>query len=108
MEIEFLYFSGCPSYERALELLKEAMAQEGISEEIRIYRIDTEEEAQKHRFIGSPTIRINGKDIDPNVPPDTPYRATCRIYRTEEGKFSPLPPYGLILQALRGAKEKGR
>ena len=108
MEIEFLYFSGCPSYERALELLKEGMAQEGISEEIRIYRIDTDEEAEKHRFIGSPTIRINGKDIDPHVPPDTPYRATCRIYRIAEGKFSPLPPLDWILHALREAKNQRR
>ncbi|MHA2610219.1 MAG: DF family (seleno)protein [bacterium JZ-2024 1] len=106
MEIEFLYFSGCPSYEKALELLKEAMAQEGISEEIHIYRIDTDEEAERYRFIGSPTIRINGLDIDPNVPPDTPYRATCRIYRTEDGKFTPLPPAGLILQAIRKAKKQ--
>lgn len=105
MKIEFLYFPDCPSHERALQLLQEVLEEEGVSDPIQIYCVETEEQVQLHRFVGSPTIRINGQDIDPRLAPATPYRLTCRLYLHEDSRPSPLPSRGMIQTAVRRALE---
>ena len=106
MNIEFLYFEGCPSHEKALERLQMVMAEEKIQAPITILKVETDEQAQTWQFTGSPTIRVNGNDIDP-LPEGTPYNLTCRIYRwEEEGKISPVPSSTMIRQAFQ--REKNR
>lgn len=102
MNIEFLYFEDCPSHDKALERLHEIMHQEGIDANIEIIKVETDEQAQKWRFIGSPTIRINDKDID-LVPEDTQYMLSCRIYHWDDGRISPLPSPDMIRNALHKA-----
>ncbi|NOZ72526.1 MAG: DUF2703 domain-containing protein [Chloroflexi bacterium] len=102
MQIQFLYYEDCPSHEQALARLKQALAELGIKASIEIIKIETEEQAQQWHFIGSPTILVEGKDIDP-PPPTTPPALTCRTYRREDGRFSPLPSPQLIRQALTRA-----
>lgn len=99
MRIELLYYPECPSHERALELIQQVLAEEGQHAEIEVIRIDTQEQAQAHRFIGSPTIRINGHEIQPQ--PNLPYRLTCRTFVHEDGRLSPLPSLATIKQAIR-------
>ncbi|GBC92174.1 hypothetical protein HRbin15_00638 [bacterium HR15] len=103
MRIELLYYPECPSHERALELLQEALRMEGIDAPVEIIRIDTQAQAEAHRFIGSPTIRIEGIEVDPH--PELPYRLTCRTFIHEDGRLSPLPSLTMIRQAIRQAKE---
>jgi len=104
LEVQFLYSEDCPSHEDALERLRRVMAEEGVEVDIDVRKIETDEQAEKFRFLGSPTILINGRDIDP---PDKPhYALTCRAYRTEDGRISPLPPEALIRSALRLALGK--
>lgn len=97
--VEFLYWEDCPSHERALELLKEAMCEEDIRAEFYLYRLESDPEAEEVGFPGSPTIRVDGADIDPA--PDTPIGLSCRAYRLDAGRISPLPPKEKIVQALR-------
>ena len=101
IEIEFLYSDDCPSHERALELLEQAIQEEGVQPRIEIRRVETEEEAEEYDFPGSPTIRVNGVDIDPEATP--PIGLSCRAYRLETGRISPLPPKDKIVSALRQA-----
>jgi len=89
MRVQLFYYPDCPSHERALELVRDALAAEGVDADVEVIRIETEEEAERHRFIGSPTIRINGVEVDPQ--PHLPYRLTCRTFRQEDGRLSPLP-----------------
>lgn len=104
MDIRFLYSEDCPSHEEALERLRRVMAEEGVEAQIEVREVETNEQAEKFRFLGSPTILINGRDIDP---PDKPhYALTCRAYRTEDGRISPLPSEALIRKALRSALGK--
>ncbi|RMF29195.1 MAG: DUF2703 domain-containing protein [Chloroflexi bacterium] len=103
MNIHFLYYEECPSHEKALERLRQVMAEEGIQAEIEIIKVETEEQAQRWRFVGSPTILINGQDIDP-PPSDAYYALTCRAYRLEDGRISPLPSTAMIRRALRAAR----
>lgn len=101
IQIEFLYWEDCPSHARALQLLKDVLAQEGVQADIQMLEVNTDEEAEKLRFPGSPTIRINGADIDDN--PAVPVGLSCRTYRQEDGKLSPLPSRDMILWAIRKA-----
>ena len=99
MRVSFLYYEECPSHDVALERLREVMAEEGISREVEVYKVETEDQARELRFVGSPTIRVDGQDIDP--PSDSPYVLTCRAYRLEDDRISPLPSRDMIRRALR-------
>lgn len=99
MRIELLYYPECPSHERALELIHEALAQEGATAEVEVIRIDTQEQAEQRRFIGSPTIRIDGRELQPQ--PHLPYRLTCRAFLHEDGRLSPLPSLSMLREAIR-------
>ena len=90
MTIEILYFNGCPNHDSALERLRQAAKRLGIDPEMRMVLVDTPEAALEHRFVGSPTIRVNGTDIDPAVREQTSYGLTCRRY-PGDGAFAPPP-----------------
>src|SRR5207245_8775411 len=79
------YFDGCPNHEALLPRLRELLADGGISSEIDLQRITDDEAAQRERFLGSPTVRINGRDIEPNADQRTDYGMKCRLYRTPAG-----------------------
>jgi hypothetical protein len=101
IEITFLYFEGCPSHEPALARLREVMVEEGVDAPIEMIRVETEEEAERFQFFGSPTIRVNGRDI---VPPTEQRPAlSCRVYELAEGRISPLPSKEMIRRGLRSA-----
>ena len=102
MRVSFLFYEDCPSHELALERLREVLVEEGISTDVEVVKVETEEQAQQLRFVGSPTILINGQDIDP-PPPDSRYGLTCRAYRLEDGRISPLPSRGMIRRAIDAA-----
>jgi hypothetical protein len=101
MKITFLYFEDCPSHDAALERLRQVLAEEGMQADIEVIRVETEEQAEHLHFFGSPTIRIDGQDIDP-PPPDVRFALTCRAYYLADGRISPLPSVEMIRRALRG------
>lgn len=88
--IEFLFWEGCPSHERALSDLTALLDEFQIArDQLRVIEVMTADDAEREHFIGSPTIRINGKDIvDPG---ETPYGLDCRVYFRRDGRASPLP-----------------
>lgn len=105
MRIELLYYPECPSHERALELIQQALRDEGQQAEINIIRIETQEQADAYHFIGSPTIRINGRELQPQ--PNLPYRLTCRTFVHEDGRLSPVPSLTMLREAIRQATSGG-
>lgn len=100
MKVTFLYYEECPSHDVALDRLRQVMAEQGVHAEIEIIKVETDEQAQRLRFVGSPTILINGRDIDP-PPADAYYALTCRAYRLEDDCISPLPSHDMIRRALK-------
>ncbi len=99
MRVSFLYYEECPSHDLALERLREVMGEKSIpGGEVEVIKVESEEQARELRFIGSPTIRVDGQDIDP--PSDSHYALTCRAYRLEDGRISPLPSKDMIRRAL--------
>jgi hypothetical protein len=101
--VEFLWWRECPSWERALDMLREQMDAAGLDRDsIESREIDTEEAAEREEFVGSPTIRVDGRDVQP-PPEDDPAGLVCRVYRRRDGRASPLPDAGEVREALRAA-----
>ena len=105
MRIEILYFDGCPNHEQLLEHLPRLLAREGIDAEITLHAVRDAEHAQRERFLGSPTIRVGGRDIDPGATDRADYGLKCRIYQMTNG-LSGLPPDEWILNALADHEER--
>ncbi len=102
--VEFLWWEGCPSHERALADLHAAMAREGLDpESVQTREIDTDRAAHAETFVGSPTIRIDGRDVQPPVD-DAHVALTCRVYRLRDGRYSPTPDPDDVRDALRAAR----
>ena len=99
MKVELLYFDGCPSYESLLPRLRELLASEGIGRDVELVRVETPDAAEEQRFLGSPTVRIDGEDVDPGAAERDAYGLKCRLYRTPGGQ-SPVPPDDWIRAAL--------
>lgn len=104
MHIQLLYFDGCPSHTAALERLHRVLAELGLDLPVQVIAVETDAAAQQWQFHGSPTIRINGHDIDA-LPAATPYALACRAYRHPDGRITPLPSIDLIRTALLHALE---
>lgn len=101
MKVELLYFEGCPSYEALLPELRDWLAEEEVSEEIQLRRVESIEEAERERFLGSPTVRVDGEDVDPGAAAREDFGLKCRLYRTPAG-LKPTPPADWVRAALRG------
>ena len=95
-----LWWQGCPSWPRALEDLRAALAEAGLDpDEVEVTEITSELEAEEARFVGSPTIRIDGQDVQPPEA-DEPLGLTCRIYHLRDGRVSPTPDPADLREAL--------
>jgi hypothetical protein len=106
--VEFLWWEQCPSWERALAQLRGAMIELGLDpDSVEVVRMDTDEQAREREFIGSPTIRIDGRDVQPPGP-DEAAGLACRVYRHRDGRISPLPDPADVADALRAAIGEGR
>jgi hypothetical protein len=99
MTLEILYFDGCPNHERLLEHLPRLLEHAGVDAKIVLHNVPDDEHAQRERFLGSPTIRVDGRDIDPDAAHREDYGLKCRMYQTAAG-LTGLPPDEWILDAL--------
>ncbi len=99
VRIELLYWRECPSYPEAQRLLEDVLTARGIDQPIDVREVTSEEEAARERFPGSPTIRIDGRDIDP-AGASTPPALTCRIYHLPDGRVAPVPTREQLEEAL--------
>lgn len=99
-DIQLLWWRGCPSWERALTMLREVMTARGLNEErLEVIEIEDEAAAERLGFPGSPTILVGGEDIQPPGP-EQAIGLTCRVYRRRDGRVSPLPDPEDLTDAL--------
>ena len=96
MKVELLWWDGCPSYPEARELLEEVLAGRA---EVELREVRSDEEAEALGFPGSPTIRIDGRDVDPAGAFGQP-ALSCRIYHLPDGRVSPVPSREQLEEAL--------
>ena len=96
--IELLWWRGCPSWKRALTELREEMDALGLDPgSVEVREVVTDDAAEREEFVGSPTIRIDGRDLQPT---GMPAGLTCRVYRLRDGRVSPLPDRADVRDAL--------
>jgi hypothetical protein len=98
MRIEVLYFEDCPNYLPAVACIRTVLGQEALSAEISEVEVKDATAAKALDFFGSPTIRINGLDIDPDSRAVTESAFACRRYP------GGLPSEEMIRVALREAR----
>lgn len=108
MTIEILYFAGCPNYLPAFERVREALQVERVSAQIKHIEVQDAATAAATRFLGSPTIRINGFDIEPSARTSDAFGLCCRTYTGMSADDS-APSTELIRQAIRrlGCPQEG-
>jgi hypothetical protein len=104
IDIELLYFDNCPSWKNALVTLEAIVEEYGITSKISLIRVETQEESVLHGFVGSPTIRVNKKDL---FPTDQGHFALgCRIYQTSEG-LKGWPTKEMLVEKLEPMMSEG-
>lgn len=96
-KVEFLYFKSCPGHKQALANLKAALRESKISANVVLINVTSEAQGAKVGFQGSPSIRVNGKDLDGR---DEGHSYGCRIYQID-GKITPTPTKEFIQERLR-------
>ncbi|MBI4731516.1 MAG: thioredoxin family protein [Chloroflexi bacterium] len=103
MLIELLYFDGCPSWQDGLENLKAALSSEGLQAEIRLVRVESNADAARLKFLGSPSFRVDGMDLYPEE--RNRYNMSCRVYATPQG-IKGAPTAAMLRERLRVCKPK--
>jgi protein-disulfide isomerase len=106
VKVEVLYVAECPSHPAAMKLIKEVLAADGVAAEIQEVLVRDERMADKLRFSGSPTIRINGRDVAGESQKAQSFALSCRLY--PESKQVGLPPVEVIHRAVLAARQEGR
>ncbi len=105
MFVELLYFDGCPNHGKALQLVQQVLREEGARAEIRTTNVRSEREARALRFIGSPSVRVDGKDVDPQSDRTQVFGRRCRVY-VANGTLSGVPSLEDIRRAVQGAAKR--
>ena len=101
MKVEVLWWQGCPSTPGAVEELRRVLREEGGDPAaVELVEVESDEQAERERFPGSPTIRIDGEDAVPAAEAD-PVGLTCRVYRLRDGSPSPTPDPEDLRDAVR-------
>lgn len=101
MKVELLYFGGCPSHEALLPRLRALLEEAGVREGVELRRVESPQAAETERFLGSPTVRVNGRDVEPGAEQRTDVGLKCRLYRTPAG-LQGQPPEEWVASAVRG------
>jgi hypothetical protein len=98
--IEFLFWEECPSHGPTWERLQAILKEKGVTAQLTRIEIKTDEDATQWNFCGSPTIHINGEDIDPKGAQTQRIGLNCRVYHTPDGRVTPVPSDEMIRAAI--------
>ena len=106
MTIELLYFVDCPNHVPAMGILREVLDSLGRQDKIHEVEVRSQAEAEAIRFVGSPSIRINGSDIEPWARSATSFGLSCRTY-VNGSQQGGVPPREMIYRAVLGVIREG-
>jgi hypothetical protein len=104
--IEVLYVQDCPHYQQTLALVDRVRAELGIDTELHTTLVVDQAAADQARFPGSPTVRVDGHDVEPGSELAREYVVGCRLYRLEH-RFAGQPEERWVREALLRAAGSG-
>jgi len=97
--VEILYFDGCPNHHPVIALVERVSRELGVEPELQLVNVPDQEAARQLRFLGSPTIRVGGRDVDPRAEERDDYALSCRLFQTDAG-ISGQPDEQWVREAL--------
>ena len=103
VNIGILFIEGCPGLLSITDSLTDIIAEEAVDADITLILVETPEDAKRLQFTGSPTVRINGRDIDSNMKTIKDYGLRSRHYYIN-GKRSDYPTKSMIRDAIKKVK----
>ena len=106
VKVQVISFDGCPGHAPARALVAAVVAE--LAPSVVVEEVDASDAAvaARLRFPGSPTVRVDGVDVDPGYVDTGDYSPRCRVYRTPSG-LAPVPPRGWVEDAVRRAAARG-
>jgi hypothetical protein len=85
LTVELLYFEGCPNHGAARAAIERIAAEEDVMIDLRVVEVTSPEAVEATRFLGSPSIRVNGRDAEPGADDRQTFVLACRLFETEGG-----------------------
>ena len=104
VNVEVLYFEGCPNHAALLAHLGELLAGSPVRADVTLVDVADDDAARRERFLGSPTVRVDGRDVEGGAETRTDFGLRCRLYRTPDGVRG-TPPDAWVLAALVAAAD---
>lgn len=101
--IEILYFEGCPNHKPAVDLARQVLSDLGLDMAIKEVEVKGPEDAARLHFLGSPSIQIDGVDVEPDARSRSDFGFACRTYDGEG-----LPRREMLIAALQEAVSRSR
>jgi hypothetical protein len=101
--IELLYLDGCPNHQPLHARLRELVSAHDLQATIVPVRVGSGAEARARRFLGSPSVRVDGVDVEPGAAQRTDYGMKCRLFFTPQG-LRGMPDEAWMLAALERAR----
>ena len=95
VRVDVLFFEGCPNHAPTAEIVREVVSHLGVDVEMNEIPVESVEDAETHHFLGSPSVHINGRDIEPGAEQRADYALSCRMYGD-----SGVPPRDWLVAAL--------
>jgi hypothetical protein len=99
MRVDILYFEGCPNAQAAFDVVREVASELGLEVDVGEVEVSTDEQAVRLRFLGSPTVQVDGVDVEPAARERTEFSFSCRMYGSS-GRV----PRDLVRSALLAAR----
>ena len=99
MRVDILQFDDCPNVGPTVERVRGVAARLGVEIDLHVVNVASHQDALRQRFLGSPTVRVDGVDIDPSAQTRSDFGLSCRLYGREGA-----PPDAMIAAALTGQR----
>jgi hypothetical protein len=104
VNVELLYFDGCPNHVALMPHLERLLRSVQVPVNLELRRIPNQTAAQRERFLGSPTVRVDGRDVEPGAEQRDDFGLKCRLYRLPDGlRGAPLDEWVLDAMARASA-----
>ena len=107
MKIEVLYIRECPNHPPVMESIRKILRESQLSQEVKELEVKDGAQAVALAFPGSPTVRVNGADIEHDLPKLTSFGLSCRTYVRDDGRRQGVPPDHWIRTAIADALRQG-